>query len=295
MKFVMVETLWLSLLIFIASASQAAGDDQAPERAFNRRKGAGGVPLEASSPPGGPGPARAGPADPPKENAHADAGNGTRELSDWKGLFTDPDRVHGFFGKLTLKKEVDDADEAQDPLSAGGGGPTVAPQQPSSSEDEEYEQVELPLLMIPSMMFILIGCFMHHQCVRSQDMEQRRRRRHSPLQADWQEKADTLFTMCDRDQDGVLSYRDIRWMVGVTAPPNKSYFTRERFGDLCRPVGADPRIGLDRQKFRDCLALLDTDVEQDCESVARHLDTENRGAVRAQAGGLMLDEDLDAA
>lgn len=294
MKLVLVETLQLSLLFLIAFASKAAAVQQVPVGTFHRRKGARSVSLEASSPPGGSAPARAKPADLPNESARADAGNGTGELSDWRYLFTDPGHVHGFLGKLTPKKEVDAEEYDQEPDSINAK-PTVPPQTSSSSGEGGYEQVEAPLLMIPSMLFILIGCCMHSQCKQSQDLEQPRPRRNTWLKADWQAKADTLFAMCDRDRDGVLTYRDIQWMVSVTAHPNKNYFTRERFGDLCRPLGADPRIGLDRQNFRDCLALLDVDVEHDCESVARHLNTEDRGVVGTQAGGLMLDEDPDAA
>mmetsp|Transcript_62623 Transcript_62623/g.135970 ORF Transcript_62623/g.135970 Transcript_62623/m.135970 type:complete len:279 (+) Transcript_62623:128-964(+) len=83
----------------------------------------------------------------------------------------------------------------------------------------------------------------------------------------WLTKADAIFAACDQDRDGFISYNELKWLARVTSPKTSSQLTQGWFRDLCRPLGADPRRGLDREEFRQSYMLLGSDVDSDYEAI----------------------------
>lgn len=169
-----------------------------------------------------------------------------------------------------------DARSEPNATNGGGDGRAVEPQAP------------LTVLLIPMMGFIMgVSCV----CLVLIDTPLLRRdfrRRHpsQPLAAaplggpgsassaaaglwtpSFNAKTDFIFFACDRDRDGYVSYEELRWLARLTMPKDDKPLSREWFRDLCRPLGADARRGLNQQEFRQSYILLASDIDRDYAAV----------------------------
>jgi hypothetical protein len=82
----------------------------------------------------------------------------------------------------------------------------------------------------------------------------------------WVSKADAVFTACDCNKDGRLSYEEFSWL----AQRSGRKFSMKSYRDLCRSLDADSQ-GLTIKEFRQSYATLGHDVEYDFAIVERAL------------------------